>query len=236
MFRGYKGSQRRFSSVPEVIPLFPLGTVLFPGLVMPLNIFEPRYRRLVQDLRAAPEAEQRFGVVAIRQGREVGVDGVEALFDVGCAAQLRRTEQQEDGGYLIITVGAGRFRLTDLDPVSKPYLQGSVEWLFDADGNEPESAVLAVQGAFRTYLKALAVARDTEIEIPELPTDPKHLSYLVAATTVLDTSDKQALLAAPDTADRLRVELALLRREAALLTTLTAAPALDLIRRPQSPN
>ena len=222
--------------MPEVIPLFPLGTVLFPGLVLPLNIFEPRYRQLVRDLLDAPEAEQRFGVVAIRQGREVGDDGVAALYDVGCAAQLRRTEKQDDGGYLIITVGTTRFKLTGLDTDSQPYLQGDVEWLFDADGDDPETAVLAVQRAFRTYLNALAVARDTEIEIPELPSDPKHLSYLVAATTVVDTADKQALLATADTAERLRAELALLRREAALLTTLTAAPALELIRRPQSPN
>lgn len=222
--------------MPEVIPLFPLGTVLFPGLVLPLNIFEPRYRRLVADLLDAPEAEQRFGVVAIRQGREVGIEGVEALYDVGCAAQLRRAERQDDGGYLIITVGAARFRLSNLDSATMPYLRGSVEWLVDADGDDQQVAVLAVQRAFRTYLKALSVARDAEIEIPELPDDPTHLSYLVAATTVVTTADKQALLATADSAERLRAELALLRRESALLTTLTAAPALELTRRPQSPN
>ena len=75
----------------EVIPLFPLETPLFPGVVLPLQIFEPRYRRLVADLTALPEgAPRRFGVVAIRQGWEVEqVAPAEALYDVGCTAAVR---------------------------------------------------------------------------------------------------------------------------------------------------
>ena len=66
-----------------VIPLFPLGTVLVPGLVLPLHVFEPRYRRLLADLAAKPEHERGFGVVAIREGHEVGEGGARALHEVG---------------------------------------------------------------------------------------------------------------------------------------------------------
>ena len=117
----------------EMIPLFPLGTPLFPGVVLPLKIFEPRYRRLMQDLLALPEAgDQRFfGVVAIRQGWEVEhVTPAEALYDIGCTARVQAVRAQSDGGFRIVTVGGERFRLLDVvvgeDP---PYLQAEVEWL-----------------------------------------------------------------------------------------------------------
>jgi len=222
--------------VSEVIPLFPLGSVLFPGLLLPLNVFEPRYRRLVQDLLERPEEQRRFGVVAIRQGREVGADGVQALHSVGTAAQLRRVDPQDDGRYHLVTTGAARFRLDDLDDASKPYLQGRVTWLEELVGDDPEALVLAVQKAFGAYLGALGTARNVEIEVPDLPGDPQLLSYLVAATVVVDLPVKQALVEAESAAARLRTELSLLRRESVLLARLTAAPAPELTRVPLSPN
>jgi Lon protease-like protein len=124
----------------ELIPLFPLGTPLFPGTVLPLQIFEPRYRRLMRDLLDLPEAGDRrfFGVVAIRQGWEVErVAPAEALYDVGCTARVQAVRPQADGGFRIVTVGGERFRLLDVvvadDP---PYLQGEVEWLTDEEAAE----------------------------------------------------------------------------------------------------
>jgi ATP-dependent Lon protease len=124
----------------ELIPLFPLGTPLFPGVVLPLHVFEPRYRRLMRDLLSLPESSDRrfFGVVAIRQGWEVEqVAPAEALYDVGCTARVRRVASQPDGGFAIVTVGGDRFRLLDVivgdDP---PYLQGEVEWLADEEAAE----------------------------------------------------------------------------------------------------
>jgi Lon protease-like protein len=124
----------------ELIPLFPLGTPLFPGVVLPLQVFEPRYRRLMHDLLAHPEAGDRrfFGVVAIRQGWEVEkVAPAEALYDVGCVARVQAVRQRADGGFRIVTVGGQRFRLLDVvvgeDP---PYLQGRVEWLADEEAAE----------------------------------------------------------------------------------------------------
>jgi Lon protease-like protein len=121
----------------ELIPLFPLGTPLFPGVVLPLQIFEPRYRRLMHDLLALPEAGDRrfFGVVAIRQGWEVEhIAPAEALYDIGCTARVQAVRPQPDGGFRIVTIGGERFRLLDLvvgdDP---PYLQAEVEWLVEEE-------------------------------------------------------------------------------------------------------
>jgi Lon protease-like protein len=117
----------------ELIPLFPLGTPLFPGVVLPLQIFEPRYRRLMQDLLALPEGGDRrfFGVVAIRQGWEVEkIAPAAALYDIGCTARVQAVRPQPDGGFRIVTVGGERFRLLEVvvgDDL--PYLQAEVEWL-----------------------------------------------------------------------------------------------------------
>ncbi|TFV50291.1 LON peptidase substrate-binding domain-containing protein [Blastococcus sp. TF02A-35] len=124
----------------ELIPLFPLGRPLFPGVVLPLQIFEPRYRRLMHDLLSLPEHDDHrfFGVVAIRQGWEVErVAPAAALYDIGCVARLRRVQPQPDGGFRIVTVGGERFRLLDVvvgdDP---PYLQAEVEWLAEEEAAE----------------------------------------------------------------------------------------------------
>ncbi|RBY77170.1 peptidase S16 [Geodermatophilus sp. TF02-6] len=122
----------------DLIPLFPLGTPLFPGVVLPLQVFEPRYRRLVHDLLASPEGERSFGVVAIRQGWEVEqVAPAEALYDVGCTARVQGVRPQPDGGFRLVTVGGDRFRLLDVvvteDP---PYLRAQVEWLAEEEAAE----------------------------------------------------------------------------------------------------
>lgn len=219
------------------LPLFPLGTVLFPGLVLPLHVFEPRYRELVQDLLALPERARRFGVVAIREGREVGADGVTALYDVGCAAQLRSVQGHADGRYDLVTVGAGRFVLDALVP-GRSYLTGEVTWLPDDVGDAGEAAVLdpAVRRAFATYLAALVAAGAGEVSLPELPDDPLVLSHLVGATVLLDLDERQALLGARTGTVRLRAELQLLRREAVLIGLLRAVPSPLLTRGPVSPN
>lgn len=220
-----------------MLPLFPLGTVLFPGLVLPLHVFEERYRRLVQDLLALPEAEQQFGVVAIREGREVGADGARALYEVGCTARLRAVQPHPDGRYDLVTVGTRLFRVDALSD-GLPYLTADVTWLPDEPGDPAEARVLgaAVREAFAAYLVALGEATGEAVEGPELPDDPLALSHLVAATLLLDLADRQELLDQPDGRTRLRRELSVLRREAVVLRTLRAAPAPELARAPQSSN
>jgi len=220
----------------QTVPLFPLGTVLYPGLVLPLHIFEERYRELVRDLLAGPEPRQ-FGVIAIREGRETGISGVRALYSVGCTATLRQVEEQDDGRYNLVTVGTDRFQLLRLDD-SRSYLQAEVELLADETGDEADAglAVTAVREAFLDYLETLTQRGAARVNVPELPDEPILLSYVVAASVVADLPEKQALLAEPDAVRRLAAERALLIKETTLLRTLTSMPAADLRNTPYSPN
>jgi len=220
----------------ETLPLFPLGTVLYPGLLLPLHVFEERYRQLVRDLLAGPEP-RTFGVIAIREGRETGPNGIVTLYEIGCTATLRQATELDDGRYDLVTVGTQRFLLASTDD-SKPYLQGEVEMLAEEVGDQTGAALAArsVQDAFRGYLGALAERGVTQVSVPDLPDDPILLSYLVAASMVIDLRDKQALLAEPDALHRLVTERMLLSRETTMLRTLTATPAPDLRNSPYSSN
>ena len=186
--------------------------------------------------QATPEP-QTFGVIAIREGRETGPDGVRALHEIGCTATLRQVKELDDGRYDIVTIGTQRFLLSSVDD-SGPYLQAEVELLAETAG-EPDGAALAaksVQDAFRAYLGALAERGVTQVSVPDLPDDPVLLSYLVAASMVIELRDKQALLAEPDALHRLVTERMLLSRETTMLRTLTATPAPDLRNSPYSSN
>src|SRR5262249_52932298 len=104
----------RLHSVTSELPLFPLGTVLFPGLVMPLHSFEARYRALVRNLMALPDGPPReFGVVAIRRGLEVGAGAEVTLYEVGCTAEVRQVTEHEDGRFDLVTVGRRRFEIAE---------------------------------------------------------------------------------------------------------------------------
>ncbi|WP_037604752.1 LON peptidase substrate-binding domain-containing protein [Streptacidiphilus rugosus] len=234
----------------ERLPLFPLGTVLYPGLVLPLHVFEERYRRLMADLTAGPEPH-RFGVVAIRDGREVAPTGTEsaspalaglgpdpqrALFEMGCVAEIAQLQPHPDGRYELLATGTTRFRILSID-ASGPYLTAEVEPVEEQTGPEAQVLAAGVERVFRAYQKRLAGAQETTVTgLQELPDDPNILSYLVAAASVLDTHDKQRLLAAETASDRLRTELRLLRREAAVLAKLPSLPAVELTRQASNPN
>ena len=213
------------------LPLFPLGTVLFPGLVLPLHIFEERYRALVRDLVGAPEGSpRRFGVVAIRLGREVGTDGIAALYEIGCTAELRTVEAYDDGRFDIVTIGGQRFRLRTVDR-SGPYVQAEVQLLEETPGSNVNDLAAAARTLFSGYQRRLrGLQGEPDADLAGLPDDPLVLSYLVAASMILDLGDKQRLLGAPDAAARLRLETALLRRENGILDPLPSLPAVDLLR------
>lgn len=217
-----------------LIPLFPLGTVLVPGGPLPLHIFEERYRRLMADLLELPESERQFGVIAIRAGREVGADGVRALHDVGCMALVVSAQANPDGTYELQSVGTQRFRIIGLDS-ELPYLRGSVEWLPEPAG-DAGSLVSLVAGRYQDYRDALGGIRGATMEVPQLPSDPRLLSYLVAATVIADLTDKQAFLAEYDAAARLAAESRWLFREATLIRELSAVPAGRMLDVPSSPN
>jgi Lon protease-like protein len=205
-----------------------------PGLVLPLHIFEPRYRRLVEDLQTRREDDRAFGVVAIREGWEVGEEGVTAMYDVGTLAVVRDIVPHPDGRFDLMTNGDARFRVIALAESDAPYLMAEVEWLAeDGDGDDAEAAVLsgAVVRRFDAYRAAVANTGAVEAaQMLALPADPRILSYLVAVAMVLDLSDRQLLLEAATTTDRLRIEAALLARETLIVRELPSLPAVDLAR------
>jgi hypothetical protein len=226
--------------VPDRLPLFPLGTVLYPGLLLPLHIFEARYRTLVADLVSAPDAGDEsgrsFGVVAIRAGREVGETDVPALHPVGCATRIRDVEALPDGRYDIVTTGTRRFRLLGID-TSGPYLVGEVEWLPEPPGDASPALCAAVGRSYRAYCeKLLDVAGQAPRVRGGLPSEPVVLSYLIAAAMLLELGDKQDLLEVPDAAARLRAALRLLHRERGILDRIPSVPGTELLSTTQSPN
>lgn len=205
--------------------------MLVPGLVMPLHIFEPRYRVLVQALIDLPEgAPRHFGMVATRAGR--GADNLDEMYRVGCTAQLREVTPYDDGRFDVVAVGHLRFRLQGLDEdAGTPYHTGLVDFLDEPDG-ETDLSDIAELVALR-----FAAYRDRlRVEQSGVPTDPRVLSYLVAAAAVLDLPERQALLEEATTADRLQAELILLRREMGLIDAFRSLPAVDLTREAPTPN
>jgi hypothetical protein len=225
------------SGTAQALPLFPLSAVLFPGAPLPLQIFEERYRTLVRDLLELEPAQRRFGVVAIEAGSEAGM-ALPQMFAVGCEARVQRIEPIPDGRSRLLAYGGGRFRLLEVDAVSKPYLVGQVRWLDEPEG-EPGIAsaiVPAVRTALRSYVETLAELTGGSVDHDNLPDDPSELSYLTAGAMLLGLRERQALLELGDTATRLRTEVGLLRREQLLMAELRAVNAPELFRMARSPN
>jgi uncharacterized protein len=234
---------RRITALPYAayvhapLPLFCLNTPLVPGLVLPLHVFEPRYRRLVEELLAIPDEDEReFGVIAVRDGHDIARDGLSALYPVGTATILRQADRLEDGRFDIVTTGSRRFRLLGID-ASDALVRGDVEFLDDL--SDPLDSVIAQQvlRSFREYRAVLsgqvigadeADLTDDDEDDEEFPDDPTVLSYLVTAAMVLPMNERQGLLAAATTGSRLTMARTLLRRETTLISALSALPAIEL--------
>lgn len=225
----------------ERLPLFPLGTVLFPGLVLPLHVFEERYRALVRHLIGDDdETTGIFGVVAIQRGWEVAAGADRAgtasdtsvtLHEVGCSAEVRQMTAHPDGRFDLVTVGQRRFRIETVHADDAPFLLADVEWI-DAPGGSAaaqavddgtaERLVPGLLDLFQRYLELIRT--DGRHGGEQLPDDPTILSYLIGATAVLALDERQRLLAEPTTVERLRLERRLLSREMGLLRQVRALP------------
>jgi ATP-dependent Lon protease len=195
------------------LPLFPLEqVVLFPGMPLPLRIFEERYKVMIG---ACQVTDQLFGVLLIRSGLEVGEPAVPER--VGCTARMVRVDRLPDGRMTILTVGETRFRLLGQPRVMpEGYLVGDVQLLADEPtvGVAPD-LVSNVAGELTKYERAaisMSGAKDPGAP-PELPKDPLRLSYRVASSLHVHPRERQHLLELDDVATRLTEELKLLRRE-----------------------
>lgn len=225
----------------DELPLFPLNTVLFPGMTMQLHAFEDRYRALVHHLLTVPDRTQRlFGVVAIREGYEVGSHGGQSVHRVGCVAQMTSVTPSEDGTFDIEIVGRERFHLQSLD-TSGPYLVGRVETAADtADpaarpGGSPTQAMRARE-TFTVYRERLSELRGAEVLAVELPEDPVYLSYTLAATCLLTVRERQALLETGSADERLVMLRNAMHEEMRAIRAIPSLPATEVSRTSWSPN
>ncbi len=205
------------------LPLFPLSSPLFPGMSLPLHIFESRYRQLLRDQAGS---DPIFGVVLTRSGREVG-DRPE-IFGVGTGASLLGIHQYDDGRADIAVRGERRFRVIDTDWTG-PYLVATVEWIVDPadDAGDEELASLAARTRTAMLRLVAAAAGAGNMPVPELnlPENPTDLGYLLSRTLWLNTWERQELLEAPTSGERLERLRSIIRREHRLLTQAGAAGA-----------
>lgn len=214
--------------VPTV-PLFPLRTVLVPGLVLPLHIFEPRYRLMISTLADAPGDERGFGIVAMRPGC-TEADGLAGIYDIGTMARITKVDALPDGRYDIVTVGARRFSIEALDD-ELPYTRARVRLHEEPIGEAARTKKLAVEavrllGEYREVIAGWGVIRMAHID--HLPEDPVVLSYLVASAIVTDLPERQSLLGIRDAEQRLEAVCAVLRREIDVMSAMPSMPAVDL--------
>lgn len=217
------------------LPHFPLHTVVFPHLPLPLHIFEERYRAMAADLvREGSPFAGRLVVSMITDGREVG--GPARTQTVGTICELRSAERLDDGRWMLLLVGVARAAIGSVDR-SGAYEVATLEVLPEPAGDAGSALLPSVQQALDRYLATVKrfVARtasvggdaqekssvtaslDEVLKPIRLPDDPVAASYAVGGVLQVELTRKQALLEQPDATARLRAELELLRRETSLL-------------------
>ncbi len=172
------------------LPLFPLHTVLCPGVALPLKVFEDRYRAMI---RRCLENDEPFGVVLIRDGREVG-SGATAIATVGTIAEIREASKYSDGRYDLLVVGTRRFRIESVAVGREPYLVGQVTELDEPVGDQDRAERLTgdVTQRFVRYLALLQ---------PEEGEDGAEIDVQVEVDLEDDDSDEGEVVASRSPAD-----------------------------------
>lgn len=200
----------------QELPLFPLNSVLFPGMPLYLHIFEPRYKVMINE---CVRESRPFGVVLIRNGSETGSPA--DTYEVGTTAHITNVKYLDDGEMNIATLGQQRFRLHGVR-YGKPYLTGEIEPFPLVHTREPVVRAMARQLSplVKKYLNIFARLGNVDLKLEKLPDDPVTLAFLIAVIVHLPAKDKQELLAVPDLPSLLRTERAMLARETRFLDYL----------------
>jgi uncharacterized protein len=188
------------------LPLFPLNTVLFPSLPLPLHIFEERYRLMIGGCIVT---DNLFGVCLIKEGVEVG--GPAEPFEIGTIAQITEVQRQPDGRMNLMTFGTGRFKLLEITQ-REPYLIGRVQLLTSSGEDPAPELVSEVADRLLRYLREVRRASRLP-DRNELRVDVDRLSYLAMATLGLPARERQAFLETDSTLTRLQEARDRLRRE-----------------------
>jgi Lon protease-like protein len=197
------------------LPLFPLNVVLFPGMPLPLHIFEERYKEMIAD---CIRENRPFGVVLVEEG-EPG-DKARPVA-VGCTAEIAQVQPLDQGRMFIMTVGRERFRIVRLE-YDKPYLVGMVEPapLNTADEEWETQGTDDLEPLVIEYLNKLTRLGSVEMGPDQIPSDPEGLVYLAATLIQLPTEEKQAFLAIDRASDLTRALGRVYRRELGLMRNM----------------
>lgn len=190
----------KISGVSE-LPLFPLPVVLFPGVPLPLHIFEPRYRQMLDDIG---QTNNFFGLVyfdSTTADRDLPTVG-----QIGCVAEVTETQAFPDGRSNILTIGVVRYRIVSYVERDTPYFVARVDFFEDDDDNEKSltNAAGEVAETFTRIARAVRTINDERMSLPDISdTEPQRLSFLVAAAMEIEVEVKQELLELRSTAERL---------------------------------
>jgi len=195
-------------TMPETIPIFPLpGALLLPGGQLPLNIFEPRYLRMIDDALA------RHRMIGMIQPRETAAEGAKPpLYEIGCVGRLTSFAESDDGRYVITLTGMRRFKVSEELSVDTPYRQVAADWAeFAGDGTPDPSADLIdrdrLLGAMELYLDAEGLKTDWDA-VEEAPSEALIVSLAMGCPFA--GNEKQALLEAGDMVTRAECLIALM--------------------------
>ncbi len=183
-----------------VRPMFPLGSVLLPGMVLPLHVFEDRYRALIRDCMAG---DRQFGVTLIERGSEVGGGDIRAM--AGCVAEILQAEELPDGRWAMVAVGSHRVRIRQWLP-DDPYPRAEVEDWPDAGSVSVDDLIEPYTQRLATLRRVLALAVELGAEadpLIELSDDPAVGSYQIGVLSPIGALDRQRLLTAPGPQERL---------------------------------
>lgn len=201
-----------YSMPPELperrtLPLFPLNTVLFPGASLPLQIFEERYKRLLQDCL---DSDSRFGIVLIKSGDEVGQPAIP--HPVGTVAHITQVNEIRGDRFFVSVTGERRFKINTITQ-HRPYINADVSILPDEDNEEARPQAESIRQHLNEYLRLITGLQGGWTGEVHTSREPAALSYYIAETLLIDLSEKQQLLEEPDTASRLGSEAEVLRRD-----------------------
>ena len=188
------------------LPLFPLNVVLFPGMVLPLHIFEDRYKAMIGDCidRDAP-----FGVVLIKEGPEVG--GPAEPFAIGTSARITTVDRLEDGRLNLLTMGELRFETASVSQ-QVPHMVGQVRYLEEQPGEDQPELMSEVGEQYTTFLRNLSSLSGGWTANADIPQDAITLAYGVASTLDLPRPMRQEILEFATATQRLERLLPLLKR------------------------
>ena len=198
------------------LPVFPLNTVLFPGMALPLHIFEDRYVLMVNECL---EGNRHFGVLLAQPAPDE--EGATEVHRIGTLALITHVDRLDDGRMDIRTTGLERFRVLRMLR-SEPYIVAQIEEFPLEDTQSSRVAGLARQanGLLVRYLRLLGEVLGTAIRIDSVPRDPSSLAHLIAIALQVELDEKQELLSIPDLPGLLRRETLILSREEVLLSQL----------------